>query len=114
MRIKPTLYPPGASQRPHEGEPENRLAADAVVPGGTDASSTGTGRRTIDLDARTVVVIRAWRKALLAERLLVGPAFLDQISYFRGPTVWRRGAAVRRCGYVLRRSVALRVKEATE
>jgi hypothetical protein len=32
MRIKSALYPPGASQRPHEFEPENQLAADAVVP----------------------------------------------------------------------------------
>jgi hypothetical protein len=33
MRIKSALYLPGASQRPHEFEPENQLAADAVVPG---------------------------------------------------------------------------------
>jgi transposase InsO family protein len=33
MRTKSALYPPGASQRPHEGEPENRLAGNAVVPG---------------------------------------------------------------------------------
>ena len=38
---------------------------------------TGTGRRTINLDARTVGVLRAWRKAALAERMLVGPAFTD-------------------------------------
>src|SRR2546423_307042 len=33
MRIKSALYLPGASQRPHEFEPENQLAADAVLPG---------------------------------------------------------------------------------
>lgn len=38
---------------------------------------TGTGRRTINLDARTVGVSRAWRKAALADRMLVGPAVAD-------------------------------------
>lgn len=46
---------------------------------------TGTGRRTIDLDARTVGVMRAWRKAQLAERMLVGPAFADHDLVFPRP-----------------------------
>ena len=33
---------------------------------------TKTSRRTIDLDARTVAVLRAWRKAQLEERLALG------------------------------------------
>jgi integrase len=46
---------------------------------------TGTGRRTINLDARTVGVLRAWRKAALAERMLVGPAFTDNDLVFPRP-----------------------------
>ena len=33
---------------------------------------TKTSRRTIDLDARTVAVLRAWRKAQLEERMALG------------------------------------------
>jgi integrase len=46
---------------------------------------TGTGRRTINLDSRTVDVLRAWRKAALAERMLVGPAFNDSDLVFPRP-----------------------------
>ncbi|MGH9038964.1 MAG: site-specific integrase [Acidimicrobiia bacterium] len=46
---------------------------------------TGTGRRTINLDARTVGVLQAWRKAVLAERLLLGPAFVDNDLVFAQP-----------------------------
>jgi integrase len=46
---------------------------------------TGTGRRTINLDERTVAVLRTWRKAALAERMLVGPAFVDQDLVFSRP-----------------------------
>jgi integrase len=46
---------------------------------------TGTGRRTINLDTRTVGVLRAWRKAALAERMLVGPAFADNDLVFPRP-----------------------------
>jgi len=34
---------------------------------------TETGRRSIDLDDRTIAVLRAWRKRQLEERMLVGP-----------------------------------------
>jgi integrase len=46
---------------------------------------TGTGRRTINLDDRTVAVLRTWWKAALAERMLVGPAFVDQELVFPRP-----------------------------
>lgn len=46
---------------------------------------TGTGRRTINLDDRTVGVLRAWRKAALAERMLVGPAYVDHDLVFPRP-----------------------------
>jgi integrase len=46
---------------------------------------TGTGRRTINLDTRTVGVLRAWRKAAVAERMLVGPAFTDDDLVFPRP-----------------------------
>lgn len=46
---------------------------------------TGTGRRTINLDPRTVGVLRTWRKAALAERMLVGPAFADNDLVFPRP-----------------------------
>jgi len=46
---------------------------------------TGTGRRTINLDEHTVAVLRAWRKASLAERMLVGPAFVDHELVFPRP-----------------------------
>ena len=35
---------------------------------------TDTGRRPIDLDGRTIAMLRAWRKRQLEERMLVGPA----------------------------------------
>lgn len=46
---------------------------------------TGTGRRTINLDALTVSVLKTWRKAVLAERLLLGPAFVDNDLVFARP-----------------------------
>ena len=46
---------------------------------------TGTGRRTINLDERTVSVPRTWRKTALAERMLVGPAFVDHDLAFPRP-----------------------------
>jgi integrase len=46
---------------------------------------TGTGRRTINLDPRTVSVLRAWRKTALAERMLVGPGFADNDLVFPRP-----------------------------
>ncbi|MGH2625626.1 MAG: tyrosine-type recombinase/integrase [Anaerolineales bacterium] len=46
---------------------------------------TGTGRRTINLDARTVDVLKVWRKAALAERVLIGPAFNDNDLVFPRP-----------------------------
>lgn len=46
---------------------------------------TGTGRRTINLDARTVDVLRGWRKKALAERMLMGPAFADNDLVFPRP-----------------------------
>lgn len=48
-------------------------------------AKTGTGRRTINLDARTVEVLRKWRKKALAERMLVGPAFTDNDLVFPRP-----------------------------
>jgi integrase len=35
---------------------------------------TDTGRRSIDLDERTIAVLKAWRKRQCDERELVGPA----------------------------------------
>ena len=46
---------------------------------------TGTGRRTINLDDRTLGVLRSWRKAAVAERMLVGPAFVDHDLVFPRP-----------------------------
>ncbi|MDQ6910930.1 MAG: site-specific integrase [Actinomycetota bacterium] len=39
---------------------------------------TGSGRRTIDLDTRTIAVLRSWRKRQMEERLLLGVAHEDQ------------------------------------
>ena len=46
---------------------------------------TDTGRRTIDLDGRTVEVLRAWRKRQLEERLLCGAAYQDNDLVFARP-----------------------------
>lgn len=42
-----------------------------------DDVKTTTGRRTIDLDPRTVAVLRAWRKAQLEERMACGLRPID-------------------------------------
>ncbi len=46
---------------------------------------TDTGRRSIDLDERTIAVLRAWRKRQLEERVLVGAAYLDNDQVFARP-----------------------------
>lgn len=46
---------------------------------------TGTSRRTIDLDVRTIEVLRAWRKSLNAEQDLVGRGFVDGDLVFPRP-----------------------------
>jgi integrase len=46
---------------------------------------TDNGRRTIDLDDRTLSVIRDWRKRQLEERLLVGADYQDHDLVFAGP-----------------------------
>ncbi|MGQ0744931.1 MAG: tyrosine-type recombinase/integrase [Acidimicrobiales bacterium] len=43
---------------------------------------TGAGRRTIDLDERTVSVLRQWRKAQAEERLALGAGYLDRDLVF--------------------------------
>ncbi len=46
---------------------------------------TDNGRRTIDLDDRTVSVLRDWRKRQLEERLLVGEDYQDHDLVFARP-----------------------------
>ena len=47
---------------------------------------TDTGRRSIDLDDRTIAVLRSWRKRQLEERMLVGPdAYKDHDLVFARP-----------------------------
>lgn len=46
---------------------------------------TGTGRRTIDLDPRTVAVLRSWRKRQLEERLALGETYEDHGLVFARP-----------------------------
>lgn len=46
---------------------------------------TDNGRRTIDLDERTIAVLRGWRKRQLEERLLVGSAYHDHELVFASP-----------------------------
>ncbi len=47
---------------------------------------TEAGRRAIDLDDRTIAVLRAWRKRQLEERMLVGPdAYKDHDLVFARP-----------------------------
>jgi integrase len=46
---------------------------------------TDRGRRTIDLDERTVTVLRAWRKRQVEERLLVGDAYQHNDLVFARP-----------------------------
>jgi integrase len=46
---------------------------------------TDRGRRTIDLDDRTVAVLRAWRKRQVEERLLVGDAYQHNDLVFARP-----------------------------
>ena len=47
---------------------------------------TDNGRRSIDLDERTVAVLRTWRKRQLEERMLVGPAvYQDNDLVFARP-----------------------------
>jgi integrase len=43
---------------------------------------TGNGRRTIDLDERTVAVLRIWRKKQAEEKLLLGSGYHDQDLVF--------------------------------
>jgi len=46
---------------------------------------TGPSRRTIDLDPRTVSVLRSWRKRQLEERLALGENYQDHGLVFTGP-----------------------------
>lgn len=47
---------------------------------------TDTGRRSIDLDERTIAVLKAWRKRQDDERKLVGPAaYQDKDLVFPRP-----------------------------
>jgi integrase len=46
---------------------------------------TASGRRSIALDSATVAVLRAHRKAMLEERMLVGPDFADEGLVFHHP-----------------------------
>jgi integrase len=46
---------------------------------------TGTGRRTIDLDPRTISVLRSWRKRQLEERLALGATYEDHSLVFPRP-----------------------------
>ncbi len=47
---------------------------------------TDTGRRPIDLDERTIAMLRTWRKRQLEERMLVGPtAYQDNDLVFARP-----------------------------
>lgn len=47
---------------------------------------TDAGRRPIDLDERTIAVLRGWRKRQLEERMLVGPAaYQDNDLVFARP-----------------------------
>ncbi len=46
---------------------------------------TDTGRRSIDLDARTIAMLRVWRKRHLEERMLVGGAYQDNDLVFARP-----------------------------
>ena len=47
---------------------------------------TDTGRRSIDLDERTIAVLKAWRKRQCAERELIGPAaYQDKDLVFPRP-----------------------------
>jgi integrase len=47
---------------------------------------TDTGRRSIDLDERTIAVLKAWQKRQCAERDLVGPAaYQDKDLVFPRP-----------------------------
>jgi integrase len=47
---------------------------------------TDAGRRPIDLDERTIAVLRSWRKRQLEERMLVGPAaYQDNDLVFARP-----------------------------
>lgn len=47
---------------------------------------TDAGRRPIDLDDRTIAMLRTWRKRQLEERMLVGPnAYQDQDLVFARP-----------------------------
>ncbi len=46
---------------------------------------TDTGRRSIDLDERTIAMLRTWRKRQLEERMLVGPGYQDNDLVFARP-----------------------------
>lgn len=46
---------------------------------------TGTSRRTIDLDPRTIAVLRSWRKRQLEERLALGEEHHDHGLVFARP-----------------------------
>ena len=46
---------------------------------------TGTSRRTIDLDPRTIAVLRSWRKQQLEERLALGDQHHDHGLVFTRP-----------------------------
>jgi integrase len=50
-----------------------------------DDVKTATGRRTIDLDPRTVAVLRSWRKGQLEERVLCGLRTADDGLVFAKP-----------------------------
>jgi integrase len=51
---------------------------------------TDNGRRTVDLDARTVAVLRSWRREQLEERLAIGPGYRESGLVFTRP----EGAAI--------------------
>jgi integrase len=62
---------------------KNRIVVDRQVLEGTPK----TGRiRRVELDSRTVTVLRAWRKQQLADRLAAGPGYVDSGYVFVDPT----------------------------
>jgi len=77
-----------------DGDPPRATIAETLI-GARETSTpkTRAGQRSIDLDPKTVAVLRTHRKRQAEERLALGPAYEDRNLVFcaaDGPPLWPR------------------------
>ncbi len=77
----------------------------------TGSPKTSTGERVVDLDARTVAVLKAWKRTQAAERLAVGPDY-DRTLVFTRPegTGWHPVSISKSFDRLVKRSALVRIR----